>query len=46
MIIIDVTPENAIKESFFCIKNTKEPGFKAKQDWFNPFYALGFHYIP
>ena len=34
MIITDITPGNAIKESFFCIKNIKEPGFKAKQDWF------------
>ncbi len=33
MKIINVTPENAEEHSFFCIKNTKEPGFHAKLDW-------------
>lgn len=33
MKIVDVTPENAEEHSFFCIKNTKEPGFYAKMDW-------------
>lgn len=41
MTITDVTPKNAIKETFFCIKNIKEPGFKAKQDWFNKRYKEG-----
>jgi len=31
--IIDVTPNNAAKESLFCIKNPKYPGFKLKLDW-------------
>ena len=41
MTITNVTPENAIEEKFFCIKNTKDPGFKAKQDWFNKRYEEG-----
>lgn len=35
MKIVKVTPENASEHSFFCIKNIKEPGFKAKLDWFS-----------
>lgn len=34
MKIVNLTPENAFEHSFFCIKNTKEQGFKAKLDWF------------
>ena len=34
MKIVEVTPENAIKETFFCIKDTKRPGFKDKAKWF------------
>jgi L-amino acid N-acyltransferase YncA len=34
MKIVNVTSENASDHSFFCIKNTKEPGFEAKLDWF------------
>ena len=34
MKIIEVTPKNAIKESFFCIKDTKRHGFKNKLSWF------------
>lgn len=34
MKIVNITPENAYEHSFFCIKNVKEPGFEAKQDWF------------
>lgn len=29
----EVTHENAIKESMFCIKNPKYPGFELKQNW-------------
>ena len=41
MTITNVTPENAEEETFFCIKNTKNPGFIAKQNWFNKWYAEG-----
>lgn len=34
MEIINITPTNAKEHSFFCIKNTKEPGFRAKYNWF------------
>lgn len=34
MKLVEVTPENAIKESFFCIKDKKRQGFKDKQSWF------------
>jgi len=41
MKIINVTPENAAEHSFFCIKNTKEPGFNAKLDWFTKRFSEG-----
>ncbi len=41
MKIINITPENAAKHSFFCIKNIKEPGFKAKLDWFTKRFSEG-----
>ncbi|MEP1095892.1 MAG: GNAT family N-acetyltransferase [Cyclobacteriaceae bacterium] len=34
MKIVEVTPENATKETFFCIKDTKRQGFKDKLKWF------------
>ena len=34
MKIINLTLENIEEHSFFCIKNTKEPGFHAKLEWF------------
>ncbi len=34
MKLIEVTPDNAVKETFFCIKNTKVQGFKDKESWF------------
>lgn len=34
MTIKEVTSDNAVEHSFFCIKNIKEPGFHAKLDWF------------
>jgi ribosomal protein S18 acetylase RimI-like enzyme len=41
MKIIDITPENANEHSFFCIKNTREPGFHSKFDWFEKRYREG-----
>lgn len=41
MKIVEVTPENAIKETFFCIKDTKRPGFKDKLKWFEKRYKEG-----
>jgi hypothetical protein len=41
MKIVSVTPENAIEHSFFCIKNVKEPGFKAKMEWFTKRFNEG-----
>ena len=34
MKLIEVTPENAQSESFFCIKDRKRDGFKDKYRWF------------
>ena len=34
MKIVEVRPENAVKETFFCIKDTKRQGFKDKLKWF------------
>lgn len=34
MEIVEITTKNAEEHSFFCIKNTKEPGFHAKLNWF------------
>lgn len=36
--IVDVTPENAPKETFFCIKDKKRRGFKDKLKWFEKRY--------
>lgn len=41
MKIIDITPANANRHSFFCIKNTKEPGFNSKLNWFEKRYREG-----
>ncbi len=41
MKIIDVTPNNAEKETFFCIKDIKKPAFKSKQLWFEKRYKEG-----
>ena len=32
--IINITPENARQETFFCVKNMKDPGFACKERWF------------
>lgn len=39
--IIEVTPENAEQETFFCIKDIKTPAFKSKQKWFKKRYEEG-----
>ena len=31
---INVTPDNVEKETLFCIKNIKKPGFESKRKWF------------
>lgn len=41
MKIVHITPENAIKETFFCIKDTKRHGFKDKLQWFEKRYKEG-----
>ena len=39
--IVDVTPNNVQKETLFCVKDLKSPGFKCKQDWFEKQYDRG-----
>jgi len=41
MKLIEVTPENAIEETFFCIKDIKRNGFKDKQRWFEKRHKEG-----
>ncbi|WP_298895587.1 GNAT family N-acetyltransferase [uncultured Psychroserpens sp.] len=41
MKLVEVTPENALKETFFCIKDTKRMGFKDKLKWFEKRYNEG-----
>ncbi len=41
MKLVEVTPENAIKETFFCIKDTKRQGFKDKVNWFEKRHKEG-----
>ncbi|NRB59288.1 MAG: GNAT family N-acetyltransferase [Winogradskyella sp.] len=41
MKLIEVTPENALQETFFCIKDTKRHGFKDKYNWFNKRHKEG-----
>ena len=41
MRIIEVTPENALKETFFCIKDTKRQGFADKLTWFKKRHKEG-----
>lgn len=41
MKIVEVTPENAVKETFFCIKDTKRQGFKDKLTWFEKRHKEG-----
>ncbi len=39
--IIDVTPKNVNKETLFCIKDIKKPGFESKRKWFEKRYDEG-----
>jgi len=39
--IIDVTPENVQKETLFCIKDVKNPGFHSKKRWFEKQHKEG-----
>ena len=41
MKLVEVTPENAIKETFFCIKDNKRQGFKDKVSWFEERHKEG-----
>lgn len=41
MKIIDITPANALEETFFCIKNVRSQGFKDKKVWFEKRYGDG-----
>jgi len=41
MKLVEVTPENAVKETFFCIKDTKRQGFKDKLEWFEKRHKEG-----
>ena len=41
MKIVEVTPKNALKETFFCIKNKKVDGFQDKLKWFEKRYQEG-----
>jgi len=36
--IIDVTPENAIEQTLFCIKDIRKPEFENKRKWFEKAY--------
>ncbi|AUP81325.1 GNAT family N-acetyltransferase [Flavivirga eckloniae] len=39
--ITNVTPDNVLNETLFCIKDIKKPEFKAKQKWFEKRYEEG-----
>jgi N-acetylglutamate synthase-like GNAT family acetyltransferase len=41
MKIVAVTPDNSIRETLFCIKDTKRQGFKDKVNWFEKRYKEG-----
>ena len=41
MKIIEVTPRNAVRETFFCIKDTKRKGFRDKLEWYEKRYREG-----
>ena len=41
MKLIEVTPANAEQETFFCIKDTKKPGFVDKAAWFEKRHKEG-----
>jgi len=39
--IINVTPQNVKKETLFCIKDLKKPGFESKRKWFEKRFKEG-----
>lgn len=39
--IINVTPDNVLDETLFCIKDLKNPGFQSKRIWFENRYIEG-----
>lgn len=41
MKLVEVTPQNALEETFFCIKDTKREGFHDKLKWFEKRYKEG-----
>ncbi|MEO9966664.1 MAG: GNAT family N-acetyltransferase [Reichenbachiella sp.] len=41
MNLVEVTPKNVIKETFFCIKDTKKQGFEDKLQWFEKRHKEG-----
>ena len=41
MNIAEVTPENVLAETLFCIKDIKSPGFQSKAKWFQKRYKKG-----
>ena len=41
MKLVSVTPENAIKETLYCIKDRKRQGFKDKVQWYEKRYREG-----
>lgn len=41
MNIINVTPQNAKEETFFCIKDIKREGFKSKHNWYSNHFKEG-----
>lgn len=42
--IINITPDNISRYGMFCMKNIKNPGFPAKQKWFNEQYKSGLRF--
>jgi len=39
--LINVTPENVLKETLFCVKNTSDPGFIKKNEWYTNRFQEG-----
>lgn len=40
-LIVDVTPQNVLEHTLFCVKDLKNPGFENKRKWFDDRYAEG-----
>lgn len=41
--ITEVTPQNVLEETFYCVKDIKNPGFDCKKEWFDKSYKEGLH---